>query len=122
MRLIVCFLLTLIGSPAWAGWVKVGEIAFYVDVDTIQVNGDIRRVWELQDLKAGDSTAALSRRIWVEYDCKAERRRLLSLTAHSGPMANGSVLVTLNRASEWDFIASGATASAPLKFVCSWKP
>lgn len=73
-------------------------------------------------MKISDSQGALSRKILVEYDCKGERRRLISLTAHAGPMASGNVLVALNRASEWDAIASGTTASAPLKFVCSWKP
>lgn len=121
MRLILCSLLLLVAAPSWAAWTKMVEIAFFVDSDTIRINGNLRHVLELQDLKAKDSGGELSRRIQVEYDCKEGRRRLLSLTAYAGPMATGNVLVNVNRTSEWDYITAGATASSTLKFVCAWK-
>ncbi len=121
MRLVLCLLLVFSAVPSWAGWVKMAEIAFHIDSDTMRINGNVRRVSELQDLKTKDTGGELSRRLLVEYDCKEGRRRLLSLTTYAGPMATGNVLVNLNKASAWDYISDGATASSTLKFVCAWK-
>ena len=87
MRIVLIAWLILVATPAWAEWVKVSEsdgLTGYVDPATIRKNGNLRRVWEIQDLKArGTKFGELSRRVLNEYDCKEERMRTLSATFHS---------------------------------------
>ena len=55
MRVVLVALLMLATIPAWAEWLKVEEndigTVFYLDPATIRKDGDLRRVWGLQDLK-----------------------------------------------------------------------
>ena len=111
MRLLLCFLLTLAAAPAWAEWVKVSDTdvaIVYIDPSTIRKDGNLRRVWGITDLKRRDMNGEMSRRVLYEYDCKEERFRILSMTGHAGPMANGKVVSEVNNASgKWNDDASG---------------
>lgn len=74
----------------------------YFDPVTIRKYGNLRSVWELEDLKQRDKQGVMLRRSLFEYDCKKERSRLLSFSSHSEletkdtgysePMAGGNVL------------------------------
>ena len=124
MRLIMLCLLVMFNAPAWADWEKIYEspdFTYFVDPETVRKMGDLRLASSMRDLKKPATGGEISRRAIVEYDCKEGRRRLLSLTTYAGPMATGNVLVNLNKASAWDYISDGATASSTLKFVCAWK-
>jgi len=115
-------LLILITSSAWAGWVELtrGENGnvFYIDPATIRKDGNRRKVWTITDLNKAGSSGELSRKQRREFDCKDERSRLLSISAHSKSMGAGDVLVVDNGVGEWQEIAPETVDEAFLKRVC----
>jgi len=108
-------------SQAAAGWVRLvetDEVFFYYDPATIRVNGHLRRVWEIQDLKQRNPAGEMSRRFLSEYDCREERHRLLSFSTHSEPMAGGRILLIHGSPSEWNHIPPYSPALRMFKIVC----
>lgn len=125
MRIILCFLLTLVAAPAWAEWVKVGvandgRFTFYIDPDSIRKDGNLRKVWEIQDRRQRDKDGVMSWRARSEYDCKEEQTRILALSKHSEPMAGGETLWSRHGdAGEWSDIPPGSIVESALKRVCA---
>jgi hypothetical protein len=120
-KLFLVCLMMLAGS-AWAEWVMYGEAAtatFYYDPATIRKDGNMRRVWELTDLRKQGKVGEISRRMRIEYDCKQERFRYLGLSAHSGPMAGGEVLVMEGEYNNWRAIAPDTISDLMLQIVCA---
>ena len=121
-KTIVAVVLAAMSGGVWAEWVKMSEIdeaVTYLDPATIRRDRSLRRVWELYDLKVRAKGGEMSRRAFSEYDCKEERFRMLSNTAHSGPMAAGETLSAWNTPGEWIYIAPGTLAEYALKYVCA---
>jgi hypothetical protein len=120
-------LLTLLASlvltgPAWAEWVRVGqsEIGYkYIDPATIRKDGNLVRVWSLTNLKQRHKDGELSSRSRIEYDCKQERLKFLSMTEHSGPMASGTELRSAIGDGQWSDIPPGSLSETVLKIVCA---
>ncbi len=122
MRVALALSLLLAAAPAWADWVKVGETAaavHYIDAATIRRDGNLRRVWTVQDMRETDSAGVRSIRALEEYDCLTERFRYLSLTAHSAPMAGGEVLAAHVLDDNWTGRPPGTKPSAIEKIVCA---
>ena len=93
-KLLLVGLMMLAGS-AWAEWViysQIEEITFYFDPATIRKDGNMLRIWKLQELKRRHEDGYMSRRMRLEYGCKQERCRILAASTHSEPMAGGEVL------------------------------
>lgn len=114
--------LLLVTGPAWAEWVKIdsGDLRdFYIDPQTIRIDGNLRRVWIIQNLKERDKSGALSRRAREEYDCKQERYRVLSFSSQSESMAGGTALFELEEPLKWRDIPPGSIGEAMLKIVCT---
>jgi len=114
-------LLMLTGS-AWAEWVRVSEAdtAYaYIDPATIRKDGNLVKVWGIYDLKQRHKDGELSLRFRVEYDCKEERHRYLSVSEHSGAMASGTTLTTQIVSGQWRDIPPDSMAEATLKIVCA---
>ena len=88
-------LLLLAATSVRAEWVKVGEnsgVVVYVDPTTLETQGDVRRVWSLQEQKWWRSDGVVSFRTLDDFNCKDRRRRTVFRAAYSGPMATGKVL------------------------------
>ena len=106
MRLAAIFLgLLLATGSAWAEWEPVfftydGDTN-YIDPATIRKEGSLRKVWEILDLKQRHKDGEMSRRSRSEYDCKNERRRFMSISEHSEPMARGETLRSVTNTSGW---------------------
>jgi hypothetical protein len=114
--------LLLASSGAWADWVKLGETdeaTFYIDPATIRKEGNLRRVWEMQDLKQKGRNGQLSFRARTEYDCNQDRIRILSLSTHSELMGSGKTLSRGSHPLEWEDIPPGTYFEAILKIVCA---
>ncbi len=115
--------LLFVSGSASAQWVKVdwtNDMSVYIDPTTIRKDGNLRKVWQLQDLKERDKDGELSRRFRSEYDCKNERRRLLSFSTHSEPMANGmSLYQSTADSTQWNDIPPRSVAETVLKIVCA---
>ena len=112
----------LVTGSAWAEWVLISgddTVDHYIDPATIRKDGNLVRVWEISDLKTRSTAGDLSRRIRYEYDCKQERIKLLSFSTHSGPMANGTTLLSDSSDGEWLHIPPGSIGESVLKIVCA---
>ena len=122
MKTLLLALLLVTGS-AWADWVQVAEredMVLYIDPETIRKDGDLRRVWQIQNLKQRDKNGEMSSRVRVEYDCKQERYKMLSLSTHSGPMAGGTSLYQSSSEDiKWRDIPPGNLFEIVLKIVCA---
>lgn len=120
-KLFLVCLMMLAGS-AWAEWVMYDETetaTHYFDPATIRKDGNMRRVWELTDLRKRHKDGEMSRRVRLELDCKEERYRFLATSAHSEPMAGGTVLVMLEEEKIWRATAPGTPSSKILLLVCA---
>ena len=123
MLKILLFVITIFtSSSVLAQWVLFAEAphAFvYLDNTSIVKDGFSRKVWELQDLKIRDKSGELSWRSRWEYDCKQERRRMLSFSTHSDQMAKGEILLNFGSARPWVDIAPQTIARDALIFLCA---
>ena len=125
MRIILCLLLALCMSPAWAEWFKIGaakdgSVTAYIESAKIRKNGNYRKSWEILEFKKRDEFGVISRRALMEYDCKEQQARILWISVHSEPMAGGDSLLKYNVPSdEWRIIPPGSIAEATLEIVCT---
>ena len=84
---------------SWAGtagaWVAVGEsesTSYYLDPDSIHVQGAHRRVWRLFDYKEPQASGVRSGKALIEIDCEAGTYRYLRTMYYSQPQGRGKVL------------------------------
>ena len=114
--------LLLVTGSAWAEWVRVVATDManhYIDPATIRKDGNLRKVWEINDLKQRGQGGELSRRMRMEYDCKQERLRFLLISAHSEAMAFGTNLRQEGEDLTWTDIPPGTILERILKIVCA---
>ncbi|MGA0102038.1 MAG: surface-adhesin E family protein, partial [Burkholderiaceae bacterium] len=67
----------------------------YVDIDRVEINGDIRGFWRTVDLPQRDFVGAMSLRHRQEINCKAETIRTIVTTHHQGIRGTGPIIITL---------------------------
>ena len=94
---------------------------FYIDRDSIKKEGNLIRVWELQDLKAKGPLEEKSRRVLVEYDSKNERRRVLSFSFHGESMGAGVTLKSDQTPGKWTMVAPNTTAAVVFQVASALK-
>jgi len=114
--------LLIVTNPACAEWVQVyenDEARFYVDPATIRKDPGVRRASDLKDLKKPDRDGTKSRLAQREYECKAGRSRILSLSTFSATMAGGKTLSNTDDPSAWVDIPANTAYAAILKKVCT---
>jgi len=110
-------------APASAEWQLVGgndKAKVYIDAETISRNGDLVRVWVLDDLKTVHTrgfSKFLSVRAQEEHDCSRERFRLLAMENFSGTMGSGDVIYQKSGESGWAPIPQGTLAQSVWKYV-----
>ena len=96
----------------------------YVDSETITRDGELVRVWVMDDLRAAQTRGFrkyLSSRAQEEHDCLKGRFRLLALEYFSGNMGSGEALYKTSGESDWTPIPRGTLAQSVAKFVCGKK-
>lgn len=121
MKALLGALMLVLSLPAAAEWVKVtatNDATIYLDPATILKEGNVRKVWLVQDLKQKGKRGEMSRRVLSEYDCKDKRHRMLAISEHSAPMGGGQKLVAGDEADQWGPIPPGTTAAAVSRIVC----
>ena len=94
----------LLCSPATQAntWTAVGLFdigTFYVDLDNVTRLGDHRKVWTSLDYRNPQTNqhskkSYKSTRMQMEFDCKDQTVRSLSLSYHAGVRLSGEVLST----------------------------
>lgn len=119
-RILFVFLLTS-SLPASAVWVWVADASdtsYYIDPTTLKKQGPSRVVWELADYKEASQYGNFSAISRLEYDCSAERKRLLTSAFYTGKMGTGSVIASNSKASEWDHHPPSSVGNVLLKLIC----
>jgi hypothetical protein len=90
-------------AAAWA-WTRIGEtpeVTLYVNRNSIEREDNIRRVWEMQDLKTPDAEGVRSRRYLNEYDCTYKMHRLGQMTSFAGPKMTGAKVAEVKEMGYW---------------------
>ncbi len=123
--LLVLILLQVVSAPsARAEWVLVdgnNKAKVYVAPETISRNGEVVRVWVLDDLKTAHTrgfNTFLSTRAQEEHDCAKERFRLVGIEQFAGNMGTGNSIYKKSGESAWAPIPRGTMAQSVWKFVC----
>jgi hypothetical protein len=121
-KVLLLAIVVFTSRSAFAQWVFFAEVPHaivYFDTTSIVKDGFSRKVWELQDLKVRNKDGELSWRSRWEYDCKQERRRMLSFSTHSDQMAKGEILLNHGSSRPWVDIAPQTAARDTLNFLCA---
>jgi hypothetical protein len=116
--------LMMLAGSAWAEWViyqKSEKVTQYYDPATILKDGNMRQVWQLQNLSRSLQNGTTSLRMLREYDCNKARWRSLAIYTHTEPMAGGAVLETAGEDSNWNGIRPDTIAEVLLDLVCVQK-
>ena len=122
-------LLLLSVESTHAEWVIVSgndekRLVIYANPDSIRRNGKLVNMWELWDY-AREQTHRdhpyLSLKRQVEYDCKGERARQLSVTTYTGKMGTGTVGFDSNKEEEWSPVAPGTINEELWQYACGKK-
>jgi hypothetical protein len=128
-----CWLLTtllvLSSGVVYAEWVLTSGndesgLKVYIDPDSIRRQGNLAKMWQLYDYKnvqtvAGDSLLSIKR--FNEYDCTAERTRMLGYTWFSGNMGSGSVVYSTPEVQPWESVGSRTINHTLWKVACDKK-
>jgi hypothetical protein len=102
-------------------WTKVGETGgtvLYVDMQSLRRDGNIRRVVELQDLKASDPDGVLSRRYINEYDCSIRMHRIGQVSSFTQNMLGGTRRFLVEEWGYWRTVQPNTLFSVVLSSVC----
>lgn len=122
MKKIIGLFLMVFSVNCFADWINVsttedGIAKFYVDFSTKKKVGGYIRVWSLMDLNRTHKIR--SYKALEDYDCNADRIRLIQLTSYSGRMGSGSVIETTRGADEWDYVIPGSVEATKFRRVCN---
>ena len=129
LKLTVLFLIAT--GTAHAEWTQIGvshkpgdAFTLYVDTATIQRNGNLVRIWDLQDFREPqtvDGQLYLSEKTQIEFDCEAKKARVLATIDCAGRMCNGKVVYSDADASEWTVVGANTLGELEWKAACSVK-
>lgn len=122
MKKLVVACLLLVTTVAWAQVVQVfdsAEATSYVDLSTLRQENGGRMATDIKNLKKRAPDGTKSRVAQREYECKAKRSRILSLTTFAASMGSGTMLSTVNEPSGWVDIAPNTTGAALLNRACA---
>ena len=125
-KYLLMLLLAAASSNAMAEWVRFGtvldgNITYYADPTTISKDGEMAKMWVLQDyLTAQSNRHYLSARSQSEYDCKNKNVRPISISFHSGNMGRGEVIDTVAaRDDAWIPVPPDTMFDTLWKLACS---
>jgi hypothetical protein len=116
-------------ANASGDWTKVAEsdvLTLYVDLEAIEVDGEVTRYWELQDRKEPSPSGYLSAHYQMEFDCKDQNSRLLLIRLYSGQMLTGQLRAerdtTDHSWGEWRSLGQDTGEREVFRLICgaSW--
>ena len=94
----------------------------YIDIESIQRNGDIVTLWALFDYMTIQSIVGgpwLSSKTRREYDCVEERVRLVGYMTFTGNMGSGEAVYSNSDQSGWESLTPGSIDRKLWEFACS---
>ena len=115
----------MFASPAYAVWVKVGEMAngttYYVDFDRIRTNNGYVYWWTTKDyLDSFSATGVKSRETYRQGDCEMFRYKMLSYSYRTQPTGEGSSGEQYSPPSRWEYPSPNSVYEKILKQVCEY--
>ena len=122
MRIVLLVLLMCTAAPVWAKWVRVaegGSAVYYVDPASIRKEGDLRRVWALQERKRPGTGGEMSRKTQFEFDCKNQTLRVRNASSYTGGMGGGEVLNSGRGTDKPRAIETEGVEQQVFKYACS---
>jgi len=118
-------LLVLSSGPAYPEWVQIIKteegVTTYADPDTIRRKGNLVKMWELLDYETIQTVIRISfssSKEQREFDCSAERVRMLAVTYFSGNMGRGKVVWSDSDEQKWHPVQPESVGQARWKFAC----
>jgi hypothetical protein len=107
-------------------WTALGlfEIGtFYVDTDNITTAGDHRKAWTMLDYRqpkvhAPTGKPFKSTRMQMEFDCKDQTVRTLSLSYHTGVRLSGDTLSTEGVIGQFEPVPPDTPIFKIMRLVC----
>ncbi|HKB55501.1 MAG TPA: surface-adhesin E family protein [Ramlibacter sp.] len=122
-QIALTILIALASVGAHAEWVLVNEndqLRSYLDFASARKEGDLRRVWGLEDFKRPGPHGELSALVLTEWDCTHGRRRFLSSMLFSSAMTKGTLVGQSNgKATDWDSAGAHTFSERVEQAVCS---
>lgn len=96
------------------------RVKHFLDIDRIDVRGDVRSFWRLTNLIERNKIGALSLRSRMEIECKGRRARTIFAIHYQGTAAGGQIIASL-RSEDPDWKDIGSTGVTPTlhELVCS---
>lgn len=122
--------LAIVSSGALATWEKVAsddddDGSMYVDRATIRKSGATVKMWDVMSYQkirnARGVEPFFSIRSLSEYDCNAEKYRLLSYSFHTGKMASGQISSSDTEVRNWKPIPPGTLVESAWQIACNVK-
>jgi hypothetical protein len=86
---------------AWDRLGETEEVVLYLHRPSIAQEGNVQRVWEMQDLKKADKDGVMSRRYVNEYECKERMHRIGRVTSYAGPKLSGKKVFEVEEFGYW---------------------
>jgi hypothetical protein len=123
-KLMSLFVLAMLAGNAMAEWTVVGKISDsteYVDKSTARRSGTTVKMWDLSDfvtLQKVSGYEFYSMSSLIEYDCLEKRSRRLQLTAYSGQMRTGKVVVSSSNIADWSYVEPSSHGELKLSIAC----
>jgi len=126
MKSFVSLLLVLgsaqvLANDAPSQWERVDDnhtAVIYLDVTRIRESVVYPRVWQLHDLKSATKAGVLSRKVFVEYDCKAAKRRTIVSSSHTQEMGEGKPKFVGTKEGAWQSVFANTVDEAILLRLC----
>ena len=115
----VTIALVLVSTHATAAWKEFdrsGATSFYIDLETLKINGDKRMVWTLVEAKTPDGSISVGAQ--MEFDCVNEIERTLAAGSYSEPMGRGVFKRTDAIFPDWKAVAPGTVSYKRMQAAC----
>ena len=109
-----------------AHWTALGlfEVGtFYIDTDSVTVSNEHRKVWTALDYRdphvnQHNQKTYKSTRMQMEFDCKEQTVRTLSLSYHSGVRLSGETLSTEGVIGQFEAVPPDTPIFKIMRMVC----
>lgn len=123
----VALLLAVLSSGVLAKWEELGNdsennFTTYVDPNTLRKSGTTVKMWHLMDYKKvqlpASKDAHSSKKIQTEYDCSAEKTRILYLAYHMKKMGAGTISYSDDLGGNWGPVPPESVKETLWKYAC----
>ena len=127
MKSLLLAALPLVALPALGAWDGVVKAeangnAQYVDWGTLKVEGNLRRVWTMVDMKTAFPDGTRSIRMFKEFDCTKIQSRRLQSVGHAAKMGKGEFTSSSATPGSWEFQEPKSGGEKMLRAVCKREP